>query len=140
MTQDPNSNSIAEMMANWKTLSDRVLATWGNQMTAGAKSEEGAAAMAEMERTFLEMRTQIGQASRTAFEPLVAAAGGVPFSEFQRLADQVHTVLLRMDRIDDALVGLRTARAPRPAAAAAPEEPDEPHDGPKKRPKAKKKG
>lgn len=131
---------MAEMMANWKKLSERVLATWGDQVAAGVKSEEGAAALAEMERAFLEMRTQVGQASRTAFEPLVAAAGGVPFSEFQRLADQVHTILLRLDRIDDALVALRPVRAPRPAVATTPEEPDEPHDGAKKRSKAKKKG
>lgn len=131
---------MAEMMAVWKTLSERVLSTWGSQMTAGVKSEEGAAAMAEMERAFLEMRTQVGQASRTAFEPLVAAAGGVPFSEFQRLADQVHTILLRLDRIDDALVALRPVRAPRPAVATTPEETDDSHDGAKKRSKAKKKG
>lgn len=134
MTQDP----MAEMMANWRKLSDRVVATWGNQMSAGAKSEEGAAAMAEMERTFLEMRTQMGQASRTTFEPMVSAAGGVPFSEFQRLADQVHTILLRMDRIDDALIELRTTRAPR--AAATPVADAEPEDAPKKRSKVKKKG
>lgn len=134
MTQD----AMAEMMANWKQLSDRVVATWGTRMSAGANSEEGAAAMAEMERTFLEMRTQMGQTSRIAFEPIVSAAGGVPFSEFQRLADQVHTILLRMDRIDDALLDLRTTRAPRPAAAASVA--DEPDDRAKKRPKAKKKG
>lgn len=133
MTQD----AMAEMMANWKKLSDQVVSSWGAQMSAGTKSEEGAAAMAEMERAYLEMKTQMGQASRTAFEPLVSAAGGVPFSEFQRLADQVHTILLRMDRIDDALLDLRTTRAPRPAAAAAGEEPG---DDPKKRAKAKKKG
>lgn len=132
MTQD----SLAEMLANWKKLSDRVIATWGSQMSAGAKSEEGAAAMAEMERAFLEMRTQLGQASRTAFEPLVSAAGGVPYSEFQRLADQVHTILLRMDRIDDALADLRPARAPKPGAVFVASEPEE---RPKKRPKAKKK-
>ena len=134
MTQD----AMAEMMTNWKKLSDRVVASWGTQMSAGAKSEEGAAALAEMERTFLEMKTQIGQTSRTAFEPMVSAAGGVPFSEFQRLADQVHTILLRMDRIDDALLDLRTTRAPRPTAAASVAH--EPEDGTKKRPKAKKKG
>ncbi len=128
---------MAEMMANWKTLTDRVVATWGGQVSAGVKSEEGVAAMQEMERTFLEMRTQIGQTSRTAFEPMVSAAGGVPFSEFQRLADQVHTILLRMDRIDDALLELRTARTPRPVAAVVA---DELAAEPKKRSKAKKKG
>lgn len=127
---------MAEMMANWKKLSDQVVSAWGAQMSAGVKSDEGASALAEMERAFLEMRTQIGQASRTAFEPLVSAAGGVPFSEFQRLADQVHTILLRMDRIDDALIDLRGARAPRHAPAPSPAEPE---DGAKKRPKAKKK-
>ncbi|MEP7217014.1 MAG: hypothetical protein ABI782_12235 [Anaerolineaceae bacterium] len=134
MTQD----AMAEMMANWKKLSDQVVASWGTQMSAGTKSEEGATALAEMERAYLEMRTQMGVASRTAFEPLVSAAGGVPFSEFQRLADQVHTILLRMDRIDDALLDLRTARAPRPVAPVAAG--DEPDEGAKKRPKAKKKG
>lgn len=132
MTQD----ATAEMMANWKKLSDQVLSAWGTQMSAGVKSDEGATALAEMERAFLEMRTQIGQASRTAFEPLVSAAGGVPFSEFQRLADQVHTILLRMDRIDDALIDLRGARASRYAPEVATAEPE---DGAKKRPKAKKK-
>ena len=133
MTQD----AMSEMMANWKKLSEQVVSTWGAQMSAGTKSEEGAAAMAEMERAYLEMKTQMGQASRTAFEPIVSAAGGVPFSEFQRLADQVHTILLRMDRIDDALLDLRTTRTPRPTTATAAEEPG---DDPKKRAKAKKKG
>ncbi len=127
---------MAEMLANWKKLSDRVVASWGSQMSSGVKSEEGAAAMREMERAILEMRTQMGQASRTAFEPIVSAAGGVPFSEFQRLADQVHTILLRMDRIDDALLELRTARTPRPPSVVT----DELAAEPRKRPKTKKKG
>jgi chaperonin cofactor prefoldin len=31
----------------------------------------------------------------------------VPLTEFQRLQDQVHTILLRLDRIDDALREIR---------------------------------
>ena len=133
MTQD----SMAEMMANWKKLTDTVVSSWGTQMSAGVKSEEGVAAMQEMERTLLELRTQIGQNSRKSFEPIVSAAGGVPFSEFQRLADQVHTILLRMDRIDDALLDLRVARIPPAAPARGGEDLAE---EPKKRTKAKKKG
>ncbi len=33
-------------------------------------------------------------------------AGGVPLSEFRRLMDQMNTVLLRLDRIDDQLTEL----------------------------------
>ena len=42
---------------------------------------------------------------------MVALAGGVPLTEFRRLADAVHTVLLRLDRID-ASPGRSKARLP----------------------------
>lgn len=116
MTQD----AMAEMLSNWKKMSDQVMAAWGKSMAAGAKSDEGAAAMQEMERAYLGMRTLMGQAAKTAYEPLVSAAGAVPLSEFQRLADQVHTILLRMDRIDDALTALRASLHGASPAAAPP--------------------
>ena len=37
---------------------------------------------------------------------MVEMAGGVPLSEFRRLMDQMNTVLLRLDRIDDQLTEL----------------------------------
>lgn len=115
MTQEP----MAEMLANWKKLSDQMMSTWGKGMTAGAQSAEGAAAMQELEKAYLGMRTMMGQAAKSAYEPIVSAAGAVPLSEFQRLADQVHTILLRLDRIDDALAALRAGQ--KPAAPVAPQ-------------------
>lgn len=114
MTQEP----MAEMLSNWKKMSEQIMSTWGKGMAAGAKSDEGAAAMREMEKAYLGMRTLMGQAAKSAYEPIVSAAGAVPLSEFQRLADQVHTILLRLDRIDDALAALRADS--KPAASAAP--------------------
>lgn len=108
MTQEP----LTEMLANWKRMSDQVLASWGASMASGTKSAEGAALMQEVEKTYLGLRTLMGQAAKTAYEPIISAAGAVPLSEFQRLADQVHTILLRLDRIDDALAGLRAERKP----------------------------
>jgi hypothetical protein len=61
----------------------------------------------------------MAKAAREAYGPIVEAVGAVPLSEFQRLADQVHTILLRLDRIDDALAALmaaQNAQAPGPAA------------------------
>lgn len=106
MTQEP----MAEMLANWKKLNDQMMSTWGKSMASGAQSAEGAAAMQELEKAYLGMRTLMGQAAKSTYEPIVSAAGAVPLSEFQRLADQVHTILLRLDRIDDALADLRAAR------------------------------
>ncbi len=51
---------------------------------------------------------------------MIEAAGAVPLTEFRRLMDQVHTILLRLDRIDDVLRDLKAAdfAGPSPAAAA----------------------
>lgn len=123
MTQD----AMAEMLSNWQKMSDQVMSAWAKSMTAGVKSEEGSSAMQEMERAYLGMRTLMGQAAKNAYEPLISAAGAVPLSEFQRLADQVHTILLRMDRIDDALAALQSTVQPaRAAASTAPSTPVEP--------------
>lgn len=129
MTQEP----FAEMLANWKKVGDQFASTWGKGMASGVRSEEAQAAMREMEKAYLSLRTMMGQAAKGAYEPLVSAAGAVPLSEFQRLADQVHTILLRLDRIDDALAELRLAR-PRPHEPAPEPRPSD-QEPPKRRKK-----
>lgn len=59
-------------------------------------------------------RAAMAKAAREAYGPIVEAVGAVPLVEFQRLQDQVHTILLRLDRIDDALSALLSASAVEP--------------------------
>jgi hypothetical protein len=75
----------------------------------------------EAEKNYVAARAAMAKAAREAYGPIIEAVGAVPLSEFQRLADQVHTILLRLDRIDDALATLIAAQnGEAPAAATKP--------------------
>jgi hypothetical protein len=98
--------SIADLMTQWKQMTDTFMSTWGKSVEEIASSPEGQAATGEFEKTYVATRANMAKAAREAWGPIVEAAGAVPLAEFQRLADQVHTILLRLDRIDDALSAL----------------------------------
>jgi hypothetical protein len=122
------NDAFSSMMAAWKKATDDYLAAWGPTLEAATRSEAGAAALQETAKTLLGARTAMAQAARQVYEPLVQAAGGVPLSEFRRLQDEVHSILLRLDRIDDALAELLARgdareEAPSPARARRPSPP-----------------
>jgi hypothetical protein len=125
MAQDP----FSDMMSAWKKVNDDFLATWGKTFERFTTSNEGEAASQEATKTYLGMRTAMADAAKNAYGPIIEAVGAVPLTEFQRLADQVHTILLRMDRIDDALRDL--AAANEPARGTAPKARTTAADGPK---------
>lgn len=110
-------NPYSDMMSAWKKANDDFTATWGKSFQQMTGSAEGEAATQEFQKTYLGMRTAMADAAKNAYGPVIEAVGAVPLSEFQRLADQVHTILLRMDRIDDALRELAVAVQPAPAPA-----------------------
>src|SRR5690606_30008465 len=107
MADDP----IASMVAAWKQASDTYIQAWGRAFEAATSSDAGNDALQEMRKTSLGSEATMRALSREAAEPLVMLAGGVPLSEFRRLADQVQTLLLRLDRIDDTLRELRDLAA-----------------------------
>jgi len=98
--------SLADLMNQWKQMTDTFVASWSKSVGDIASSPEGQAASSETEKTYVATRANMSKAAREAWGPIVEAAGAVPLAEFQRLADQVHTILLRLDRIDDALAAL----------------------------------
>jgi hypothetical protein len=112
-------NPYSDMMSAWKKVNDDFIATWGKSFQQMTGSAEGEAAAQEVQKTYLGMRTAMADAAKNAYGPVIEAVGAVPLSEFQRLADQVHTILLRMDRIDDALRELAAAVTPAPAPVKA---------------------
>jgi hypothetical protein len=99
MAQDP----FSDMMAAWKKVNDDFLASWGKAVEGFSATKEGEAATQEAQKSYVAMRNAMNEAARTTYGPIIEAVGAVPLTEFQRLADQVHTILLRLDRIDDAL-------------------------------------
>ena len=107
---------IADLMNQWKQMSDQFLKNWGDVYEATAGSAEGQAMTGEMEKNYVAARAAMAKAAREAYGPIIEAVGAVPLTEFQRLADQVHTVLLRLDKIDDALATLLAAQSPKPVA------------------------
>lgn len=113
---------IADLMSQWKTMSDQFLSQWGKVYEATSSTPEGQAFTGEVEKNYVAARAAMAKAARDAYGPIVEAVGAVPLSEFQRLQDQVHTILLRLDRIDDALLALLAAQsgAAPPAAKAKP--------------------
>ena len=118
---------MSEMLNQWKKVSDEFLAQWGQAFSQATTNPQAEEAAQEVQRTYLGMRTAMAEAAKKAYGPVIEAVGAVPLSEFQRLADQVQTILLRMDRIDDRLRALAAQPQPAPKAARA-------------KPKAKKKG
>lgn len=101
---------IADLMSQWKTMSDQFLSQWGRVYEATSSTPEGQAFTGEVEKNYVAARAAMAKAARDAYGPIVEAVGAVPLSEFQRLQDQVHTILLRLDRIDDALLALLAAQ------------------------------
>ncbi len=113
MTQQPG---IGDLMSQWKQMSDQFLKNFGQMYESAAGSEEGQQMAGEFEKNYVAARAAMSKAAREAYGPIVEAVGAVPLTEFQRLQDQVHTILLRLDRIDDALTELLASREgpPRP--------------------------
>ncbi|MDZ7729264.1 MAG: hypothetical protein U5Q44_14350 [Dehalococcoidia bacterium] len=111
---------MADLVANWKQATDAYLKLW--QQTVEQLNATPAAGEARREATanMLGAQNAFQQATAEAFEPLVEASGAVPLSEFRRLADDVHTLLLRLDTIDDALRSLneRLARLESPSTGS----------------------
>ncbi len=101
---------IADLMNQWKSMSDQFLKQWGQVYEATSATPEGQAMTGEIEKNYVAARAAMAKAAREAYGPIVEAVGAVPLVEFQRLQDQVHTILLRMDRIDDALAALLAAQ------------------------------
>lgn len=112
MTQDPTTATLDA----FRKATSEFLATWTPVLEEAANGELGQQMARQTEQALVEGRQAVNTLVRTTYEPLIEAAGAVPLSEFRRLADQVHTILLRLDRIDDALRALR--EGPSPAAPA----------------------
>jgi hypothetical protein len=117
------NDTFGDMMAQWKKINDDFIATWGKSFEQFTASPEGEATAQEAQKGYLGMRSAMAEAARNAYGPVIEAVGAVPLSEFQRLADQVHTVLLRLDRIDDALEALMAQREA-PVVVASAEAPE----------------
>jgi hypothetical protein len=111
---------IGDLMSQWKSMSDTFLKNWGQVYEATTGSPEGQAMSGEAEKNYVAARAAMAKAAREAYGPIVEAVGAVPLTEFQRLSDQVQLILLRMDRIDDALLALMAGQsstgAEKPAA------------------------
>lgn len=109
---------IGDLMAQWKAMSDQFLSSWGKTYTDAMHTPEGEAFTGETEKNYIAARAAMARAAREAYGPIIEAVGAVPLTEFQRLADQVHTILLRLDRIDDALAQLLDQQAGAPPEKA----------------------
>ena len=111
---------IGDLLNQWKAMSEQFLSSWGKTYESAMETPEGQAMSGETEKTYVAARAAMAKAAREAYGPIVEAVGAVPLSEFQRLADQVHTILLRLDRIDDALatlVAAQNSETPAPATS-----------------------
>ncbi|MEO8539292.1 MAG: hypothetical protein ABI577_06085 [bacterium] len=106
---------IADLMNQWKSMSDQFLKSWGQTLESSTSSPEGQAMTGELEKNYVAARAAMAKAARESFGPIVEAVGAVPLVEFQRLQDQIHTILLRLDRIDDSLATLVSAQTPEAA-------------------------
>jgi hypothetical protein len=105
---------IADLMSQWKSMSDQFLKQWGTAYEASTSTPEGQAMSGEFEKNYVAARAAMAKAAREAYGPIVEAVGAVPLVEFQRLQDQIHTILLRLDRIDDALAALASQQPAKP--------------------------
>lgn len=105
-----HADPIAEMMASWKKATDEFLATWSEVLEKQTGSEEHEQVVQELRKTYLGTQANLAEARKRFAEPAMELAGGVPLGEFRRLMDQVTTILLRLDHIDDQLAALRAAK------------------------------
>ena len=103
MTQ---ADPFTEMMAAWKKTTDDFMKTWSQALESAKDTEESEEAVKQARDTYLGTQANIAEARKKVAEPMVEMAGGVPLSEFRRLMDQINTILLRLDRIDDQLSAL----------------------------------
>jgi hypothetical protein len=110
MTQ---ADPLAEMMSAWKKASDEFMATWSQTLEQQKGSPEQEQLVQQLRDTYLGTQANMAEARKRFAEPAVEMAGGVPLSEFRRLMDQVHTILGRLDHIDDQLAAIRTGKKPR---------------------------
>ncbi len=103
---------MAQAIAAWKQATQTYLETWQRafEQTMAVPGVEQAAD--ETQKTALGTRATLNEMSRRVFEPMVELSGGVPLTDFRRLADEVHTLLLRLDRIDDRLAAIEAALPP----------------------------
>jgi hypothetical protein len=110
MTQ---ADPFSEMMAAWKKTTDEFMKTWSNAVEQATQGEEAEEAARQARDTYLGTQANVAEARKKVAEPMVEMTGHVPLTEFRRLMDQMNTVLLRLDRIDDRLAEL-TAKKRRP--------------------------
>jgi len=113
----PDNNPMADMLSQWKTVSDAFIAQWGKAFEQTVADPNTEAATQEGQRTYLGVRAAMAEAARNAYGPVIEAVGAVPLTEFQRLADQMQTVLLRLDHIDDQLLEIRARQDREPKVA-----------------------
>lgn len=111
---------IGDLMSQWKQMSDQFMKNWGKVYEETTSSPEGQAMSGEAEKNYVAARAAMAKAARDAYGPIIEAVGAVPLTEFQRLTDQVHLILLRLDKIDDALQRLQGANGKASPAAKAP--------------------
>jgi hypothetical protein len=105
MTQPGNGPlpTPEEFVAQFQKLNEQFVAAWGATVASFMASGAGQQATIEAERNYVAARAMLARAAREVWGPLIEAAGAVPLSEFQRLADQVQFILERLDAIDDRL-------------------------------------
>lgn len=111
---------IGDLMTQWKQMSDQFMKNWGQVYESTTSSPEGQALSGEAEKNYVAARAAMAKAARDAYGPIIEAVGAVPLSEFQRLSDQIQTIMLRMDKIDDALQELIAMQQPEPRPAPKP--------------------
>ncbi len=94
---------MAELLAQFQKMNEQFMAAWGTTLESAMASAAGQEATKEAQQAYVATRAALARAAREAWGPLIEAAGAVPLSEFQRLADQVQLILERLDAIDDRL-------------------------------------
>lgn len=107
---------MAEAIAAWKAATQTYLDTWGQAFEQTMAMPGAQEATDEGQKTLIGTRATLNEMTRRVFEPMVELSGGVPLGEFRRMADAIHTVLLRLDAIDDRLTGLEAAAGGAPKA------------------------
>ena len=98
-TPDP----MADLFAQWKKATDAYMEMWTKAFEQAKQAPGSSEAQREAAATALGAHHATNEVTREAFEPMIALMGGVPLSEFRRLADDVHALHLRMDTVDDRL-------------------------------------
>ncbi|WBL34786.1 hypothetical protein O0235_08250 [Tepidiforma flava] len=92
-----------ELLKQFQQLNEQFLSAWGKTYESFMASAAGQEASKETQQAYVATRAALARAAREAWGPLIEAAGAVPLTEFQRLADQVQLLLERLDAVDDRL-------------------------------------